>query len=271
MVKQLVFLFFICFHYSCQQKTAPANIELHNYIQLEGEDNMRDLGGFVGQDGKSIKYRKLFRSGELSTLTRADQDSMIILGIEQIIDLRSKSELEEAPDNIPEGILHYHLPLIKLGSSADVMDQILKGEVDPKELMLDVYSNIDSLKIANWKTIFDHLEKGKVSLWHCTAGKDRAGMTTALVLASLGVEEKLIVNDFMESNTFLAPYRNKTFASFSSKFGHEAAELAKPLLRVEESYIQTFLQVIQKEYGGVNKFLETLDVDIQSMQDNYLE
>jgi len=272
--KYLIILFFLSSFFACgqkEQRSTESYKVLTNHIQLQGEDNFRDLGGFVGQNGKRVLYRKLYRSGELVDLTNSDKNSLSNLGIEQIIDLRTKLKRQEAPDNIPNGIPNYHLPLLEYGNSKEYIDQILSGQVDARELMLSVYRELDSLKITNWKNIFDLLEDNKVTLWHCSAGKDRAGMTTALVLSSLGVEENVIIKDYMTSNNFLSASNRNTSTYLESKYGKQAAELMQPLIRVEYEYIEAFLNSIKKNYGSTEEFLAVLDVDIEKMQENYLE
>ena len=267
---KLIAILILLFSFSsCKQKK---NYKVfNNHIQLEGEDNMRDLGGFIGKDGRRILYRKLFRSGELNELTTADKDSLLSFQIEQIIDLRTASKRKEAPNNIPNEITNYHLPLLNIDVDRKLISQILKKQVNAKDFMLNIYQEIDSLKIANWTKIFDYLESNKVTLWHCSSGKDRAGMTTALVLASLGVEKKEIVKDYIKSNNYLSANNNKIKAVFTKSYGKEAAELFWPILTVQQEYIDVFLTTINKKYGGIEQFMEILDVDVQKMRENYLE
>jgi protein-tyrosine phosphatase len=247
-----------------------------NHVALKGEDNMRDLGGFVGEGGKLVLYRKLFCSGELSHLTDADLDTIISLGIEQLVDLRFDSERVESPDRVPQSIAQYHLPLIadiggKAGNREELLSKIIQGEMTAQELMLPVYSTIDSLKEANWKKIFDLLEANKTTLWHCTEGKDRAGMTTALVLFSLGVDRDTVIKDYMASNTYLAEYIEQRVAYMNSTYEEGVGEMLRPVLGVKEDYILAFLNAIDDNYGSMDTFLINIDVDIAKMQANYLE
>lgn len=244
-----------------------------NHIALEDEDNMRDLGGFVGQDERRVLYRKLFRSGELSKLTEADKDTLTALGIEQIIDLRTASEREELPDKVPEDIIRYNLPLnVESSSSHEEFERaIINGWIDAEEAMVDFFANIDSIKLVNWKKFFDLIEENKSTLLHCTAGKDRAGMTTALVLVSLGVDRDTIIKDFMASNTYLSESIEEIVDSLDSLYGNNAGELLRPLHRVEEDYILAFLDEIDTRYGSIDAFLAELDVDIEKIQANFLE
>lgn len=245
-----------------------------NHIVLTGEDNMRDLGGYESKSGGTVKYQKLLRSGELSALTDADKEIMTKLGIKQVIDLRTDSEATEKPDSLPAGITSYHISLIDgdLSSSASnqMMADIMSGALDAKEYMMQTYV-VDDTKIDGWKKIFDLLETGSTTLWHCTAGKDRAGMTTALVLLSLGVDEDTVVADFMKSNDYLADYISSTVAYMDSQYGAGVGERLVPLLGVEQVYIETFLADIKSKYGSVDAFLDVLGVDKEKMRRNFIE
>jgi protein-tyrosine phosphatase len=244
------------------------------HVQLEGEDNMRDMGGYIGQDGKRVVFRKLFRSGELSALTANDIATMKSLGIKTIVDLRTETERNEHPDVAIEGINRMDVSLIEETSGAsasqDYMSAILSGEIDAAEMMLSAYT-VDAHRIQVWTTIFNHLEENNVTLWHCTAGKDRAGMTAALILSSLGVDREVIINDFMASNIYLSDYIEGTISYINNAYEDNSGELLRPLLGVESQYIEAFFNNIEQEYGSVSAFLDLLDVDINKMQENYLE
>ncbi|MFD2891247.1 tyrosine-protein phosphatase [Flavobacterium chuncheonense] len=244
------------------------------HVQLEGEDNMRDMGGYIGKDGKRVVFRKLFRSGELSALTVNDIATMKSLGIKTIVDLRTETERNEHPDVTIEGFNRIELSLIEESSVAsgqtDYMSAILSGEVDASEMLLSAYT-IDAHRIQVWTTIFNHLEENNITLWHCTAGKDRAGMTAALILSSLGVDRDVIINDFMASNIYLSDYIEGTISYINNTYGNNSGELLRPLLGVEIEYIEAFLNKIDQDYGSMSAFLDLLDVDINKMQENYLE
>jgi protein-tyrosine phosphatase len=256
------------------KSAAPYEID-ENHVALTGEDNMRDLGGYVGQDGKRVLYHKLFRSGELSTLTATDLEHIAIKEIAQVIDLRTTAERTEKADKAIEGAARYEYSLIDDQNGAngglnDVMGMILSGQVTAEEIMVPAYA-IDQTKITQWIKIFDLLESGETTLWHCTAGKDRAGMTTALVLSSLGVDRATIINDFMLSNTYLATSNQQTVAYINSQYGPGVGEQLMPLLGVEEEYITTFFTNIETNYGSVENFLKVIKVDVAKMRKNFLE
>ncbi len=80
-------------------------------LALEGQKNFRDLGGIISQNGKSLKWGKIFRSGELNSLTDADVQYIGSVNISKLVDFRYDSEIEEAPDNIPDGIETINIPI----------------------------------------------------------------------------------------------------------------------------------------------------------------
>ena len=254
---------------------SDAYVIAENHVVLKGEDNMRDLGGYVGFNGKRVLYNKLYRSGELSALTTTDVATLQLLGIQNIVDLRTEAERTEKPDVAINGTTRINLSLLDESSAAssgstDYMGAILSGQMNAEEMMLKAYL-IDQKKIDSWTIIFDALEEGKITLWHCTAGKDRAGMTSALVLASLGVDEQTIINDFMLSNAYLGASNQVTVSYINSKYGAGMGEKLLPLLGVEESYIEAFFKDINTKYGGLDKFLTLLKVDKKKMRKNFLE
>lgn len=265
------FLLFWVFQTNAQQNNKTTeNIIVSQQLTIQGDRNFRDLGGIIGENGKKIAQNKLFRSGRLARITDADIDTIQNIGIKRIIDLRTKMERQETPDKEIEGVNNLHIPLLE-GDIGAYMRRIMSKELDAKEFMIEFYGTIDSLKIASWTRIFDLLENEEPTLWHCSSGKDRTGMTTTLILASLGVDEKTIIKEFMMSNYYLEEIHNTTLADFEKSNGREMKDLISPLMILEEIYITTFLNSIKKEYGSIDNFLKVLGVDFEKMKANYLE
>lgn len=246
-----------------------------NHVELAGEKNMRDLGGYIGANGKRILYHKLYRSGELFGLTQADLNSLDKREIKQVVDLRNESERMEKPDKMINGATYFQAPLIAdfYGSSKQsaLVDELFQGTVKGKELMIPLYIDIDNLKITNWEKIFDLLETGNTTLLHCTNGKDRTGMTAALVLSSLGVDQETIINDFMASNYYLSDSNQQTINYYNSQYGQGVGQYVLPLIVADEEYINAFFHMINLKYGSIDNFLKILKVDTVKMRHFYLE
>ena len=267
-LRSAAFIFLLATIFSClPNKSVDEFNVFSNYIQLEGEENMRDLGGLSGHEGRRLLYRKLFRSGALNKLSSADKDSLAVLGIKQVIDLRTPLKYSSAPDNIPESIERFNLTLFKNNYNENLSDKILDKSLNAEAFMLDAYQGIDSLKISSWTKLFKLLENDQPTLWHCSSGKDRAGMTTALVLSSLGVSRAQILSDYLQTNEYLQANNHEQFIK---AYGAKNAKLFEPFEGVKRTYLNAFFGAIDEKYGSMENFLVRLDVDIEKMRNNFL-
>lgn len=248
-----------------------------NHIELDGEDNFRDLGGIKAVDGRRILYRKLFRSGELSSLSSEDSAKVVELAIEQMFDLRTPDEVASEPDIVGSHTdVHFFSLLGDLElSSSDIMS----GKISTDEYMYNIYT-VDATKTALWTQIFDLLETGKVSHWHCTSGKDRAGMTTVLLLHALGSDKETAVANFMESNDYLAESAEEfveSIATMLEGYGYDSAtamavaQMLQPLALVELDWIEHFYTSIEDKYGDIDSYLDVLGVDRDALREAYVE
>ena len=67
---------------------------LDRFVRFEQLANFRDLGGYAGADGRTVRRRHLFRSDALWRLTGADVERVHALGVTTVIDFRTSHELE---------------------------------------------------------------------------------------------------------------------------------------------------------------------------------
>lgn len=255
-------------------------------IPLEGVHNTRDLGGFMTSDGSYIKPHRLIRSGELYNLTNKDKE--ILTGeyeLTKIIDFRTKTEREERPDPNMEGVAYVINPILKekaLGITREkdtdndvvstVLSQLEENEGAGIAYMENLYSNFISSEFSKqqYTKFFEVLlnqEQGAV-LWHCSAGKDRVGTGTALLLSSFGVPRELIMADYMKVNEFGVDNINQMVQSVVEKSGdRKLGEHIRTLFTVHKSYLETLFAKIEKEYGTVKRFLkEEMSLDKEATE-----
>ena len=236
-------------------------------LPLEGGFNFRDLGGYKTTSGKSVKWRKVFRSEEMNDLTQTDLDYLNNIPLRTVVDFRSEKEISESPDKRPASVIESFELKINPGNYSSLSDiSKLTGE-SGEEFMKEIYRQvvIDPAIISCYKEFFSLLqnEKKLPLLFHCTAGKDRTGMGAALFLASLGVDEKTIFEDYMLSNKQL---ENKYKSLIDS------IPQLKALLEVRPQYLQAGFEQIVKEYGSVERYLQNiLEVNLNVMKEMYLE
>jgi protein-tyrosine phosphatase len=241
-------------------------------IAVHGQPNMRDLGGIVNKDGKSVVWGKVYRSGELGKLTDSDVKYLESMDIDNIIDFRFEEEFTESPDRLPEGVNYISLPVEDSLMHRSVMTKwLLSNNAEGFDTLLIYWNKLFVTKFQNeYKEYFNILEEGKTTLFHCTAGKDRAGLAAALFLYALDVDEETIMANYLKSNDYLKELNQKT-VDYVNSMGLNG-ELLWPVLLVKEEYLRAAINTIDSEYGGMDNYLKNiLDVDVDKLKELYLE
>ena len=233
--------------------------EDHRKIVLDGTSNTRELGGYKTEDGRSLKWGVLYRSDKLSELTDADQEYLLQLGIKRVVDFRSSEEKQNEPDQLPSTIKYIEMPIEADGAIRPKVEAILKGDLneDVGAILVETNKEFISDFSGVYKGFIESLiENQEPTLFHCTAGKDRAGFAAALVLLAVGVPEKIVIEDYMKTNK----YTEETIQDYINKInlyslGSVDAEILRPLLGVEERFIRAALDEIKQKYGSVENFI----------------
>ncbi|WP_137662746.1 tyrosine-protein phosphatase [Enterococcus hulanensis] len=252
-------------------------------IVMVGAANTRDLGGIVTKDGASIKKNKLIRSGELADLVPLDKERLVNdFKLTNIVDLRTDSEVASKPDPEIENVKNFHYGVMKDSGVTASQEDFYKNldKVNGVEYMEKINQELvtDPTARENYKKFFDVLltsENGS-TLWHCTAGKDRAGFATMLVLSALGVDKKSIFEDYLLSNKYRKSENEKSIEQVkeATNDNKEAVENITAMMEVRKSYLQTAYDTMEKEYGGVNGYLKKglglTNKDISNLKAIYL-
>jgi protein-tyrosine phosphatase len=255
-------------------------------VVLEGVPNFRDLGGYEAEDGRRVKWGQVFRSGALHDLTEADLAVVDAIGIKLVCDLRSDSEVEEEPD--PD--VATSLRIAVNDEAVDVQaitDAILAGDLGQLSptLLLEGMPKIATDFTDGWRTLVDRLadESNRPTNLHCTAGKDRAGWASAMVLRTLGVPEETVMEDYLLSNTYLAASNEKTIAQVRTivagvqKVPEDEVDMTNlvALLDVRAEYLQAAFDAVDEEFGSFDAYLTEglglTDAEIAAFRDSMLE
>jgi protein-tyrosine phosphatase len=229
-------------------------------VPLEGAVNFRDIGGYKTIDGREVKWGKVFRSDGLARLTEQDHQTMMQMGIERVFDFRTKAEVAEAPDKLPEdgSIVHVNLPVTHgKFDFVDAMARLKKGDsswLTPDFMVNGYIRNIEDYAEV-WGEVINCVAdpKGPAILFHCTGGKDRTGTCAALILLMLGVDEETVVKDHQLSNTYIAGMLsgiNKLIASY----GVDPDKLV-PYLTAPLDCIHALIDHIRNNYGSASDYL----------------
>lgn len=238
-------------------------------IKFKKLKNTRDLGGFPAYGSKVIRDKALIRSGTLSKADKKDIDKLVgEYNLGTVIDLRIEAEIKDKPYTLPE-VVDYHNVLILdksyLGIARDEYSLMTWFNLfkDTSRSPEDVFSEMYDMLVFSERSaklipqIFDIIlnNNGKSVLWHCSAGKDRVGVVTMLILYALGVDKDLIIKDFMATNRFSAAeiYKTRIFAPLVIKNRRQRKCLAI-LMGVKPVYLQKVFERIESEFSGVEDF-----------------
>jgi protein-tyrosine phosphatase len=238
---------------------AAADSALHapRLIALEGAQNFRDVGGYRTTDGRRVKWGLIFRSADLSKLTKSDLATVSGLGVHTVYDLRSTGERRSAPDAFTGRSATVSLDY---DTNAQAIAAAMRSKPTAESLrsaFASTYPELLTTLQPEYRQLFDGLLAGQgATLYHCTAGKDRTGMATALILSALSVPRDTIYADYLLSNRYYHPAAN------ASPVGGMSPELSAVLMGVDESYLRAAFTAIESQYGSVDAYLErALGVD----------
>ncbi|QNP47639.1 tyrosine-protein phosphatase [Diaphorobacter aerolatus] len=220
-------------------------------LNLAGASNFRDIGGYQGQDGKLVRWRRLFRSDHLAALTEQDTLALADIGVSRALDFRGDAERAALAYAIPN--VRYHALSIEPTVVQRAKEMVLAGEQMTApiavSLMQDTYRAFVSHNARQYAELFEHLlEDDRPLVFHCTAGKDRTGFAAALILLSLGVPRPVVMEDYLLTN---ALYRRP--ASFNNGAPDEVLNV---LWRVQEDFLEAALQAVDADHGGLGQYLE---------------
>lgn len=258
-------------------------------INLEKLQNTRDLGGFVTKDGRRIKYKKLIRSGTLIKATDKDKATLTNeYELRTVVDFRTDVERLEKPDPELENVKFVFDPILETGTFGVTRERVTLKDMpkafegvteEPMTYMKRMYSEIvlDEHAQKGYATFFNVLlqQKNGSVLWHCSAGKDRVGVATALLLTVLGVDRDTIINDYLLTGEYCKKTTNFLKLLIALFVRNEAGTYLKYLMDVKPEYIKSAFETIEKHYGSVENYLaETMDLSEEKQEElrkKYLE
>jgi protein-tyrosine phosphatase len=221
-------------------------------LTLAGTSNFRDLGGYRGRDGRSVRWRRLFRSAHLGGLSEPDLAALAALGIARTVDFRGEVERAGMPCVLP-GVTQHSLAIEPTGVQRIEELAGVGSTLDAATmtgLMQDLYRGLIADQAHRFAELFELLLQFDAPLVvHCTAGKDRTGVAVALILLSLGVSRELVMQDYLLSNDH---FRRPVAATGSTI----PAEALAVLWHVQQAFLDTALRAVDDDHGGIERYLE---------------
>ena len=234
-------------------------------LNLKSVKNARDLGGLSTVDGRKVKENKIFRTANLSMLSKEDEKILKEKNLTLVLDLRTSEVINANPNVKIDGVEIVHIPIMKeLGLKVTPKSEFEKrsiGEIllgfskdfDGKgeEWMRNFYSEISTsdYSLSKYKIFLDYIKNNTqgATLFHCTAGKDRTGVGAILLLTLLGVKREQIICDYLKTNE-----STKADIESAEKLGRERGESEAVL-----SDIAKINGVLEDYARGVLDFIDT--------------
>jgi protein-tyrosine phosphatase len=221
------------------------------HLNLAGASNFRDLGGYPARAGRSVRWRRMFRSNHLGDLTEDDIEALRGIELKNAFDLRGTQERLATLCRL-DGITVHSLPIepalvaalrVRLAGAKPV------SAAETADLMRESYRDYVRHNTTSFRALFAHLLEDHAPLViHCTAGKDRTGVAAALILSALGVSEDLIVDDYLLTNRL---YRIDPATASSIDLPDEVKAV---LISVEQSFLTAAFDTIRSDYGDLENY-----------------
>ena len=239
-------------------QTTEQSTGTQRFVLLEGGRNFRDVGGYRTADGHVVKRDVLYRSGSLGNLTPSGQRRLAEMGVARIVDLRTTRERALDTFDLPSAYPGYWTR--DYGMSMGDMGSVFS---DPANLtaakmtamMAGAYRRMPKEQAPSYRELFARLQDSSdPTVVNCTAGKDRTGIASALVLTALGVPYDTVRQDFLLSNG--APGMETLQANLSGPLARLPADVAAPIVGVDGSYLDSAFAQIRQDYGSVEGYLD---------------
>jgi protein-tyrosine phosphatase len=267
------------------------NTTHQRHIELQGQANFRDLGGYETGDGRTVKWGEVYRSGRLPNLTNGDVEHLENLGIRTVVNLLTEDDIDVyGRDRVPSGVQEISMPVDSSTATelANMINKSLKTG-DFSMVPIDLNPEIHRLLIHDGKKEYAALLRNiadpanRPLVFHCSHGVHRTGTGAAILLSTLGVPWELVREDYLLSNK----YRQDEVQKRLKQLRHVAAEKRditpeevdmtnmEAFLIQSGIYIEASRDEMIDEYGSVEDFIQDglgiIDEEVERLRDELLE
>lgn len=252
--------------------------------RLSHQKNIRDLGGLKTIENRTIKYGRLYRGGVLNKVKEEDVEILNNFHLTDIIDFRGEEEYKYNPDYELDGVIYHNFPAIE--ERVNVKDR-KKDDGNLLWFVTDDTSGFDHLKrqycdLVNtkkgqeaYRSFFKVLlKKDRVIYFHCSQGKDRAGLAAFYIEIALGVPKERIIEDYLESNIAMDEKIERLVNQVKDKpfYNEEYEKSLRDVFHAKLEYLNAAIEEMTSIAGSPIEYIKNiLEVDISKLKKIYLE
>jgi len=224
-----------------------------NRLPLKSLYNTRELGGYFTNENKMTQYKRFLRSDAFSSIDDGDKEYLLDYGVRVVIDLRDTFETKKKPNAFENetGVAYYN---IQLRGDEDVVAD--PSNIDMQLMYYDLIDNSKNMGLI-FKTMAKDADKGIIA-FHCTAGKDRAGLVAAILFMLAGVDKRDIIANYQVSHTYIAPIIGDLFRIYPNYPMH--------VMQSNPEWISNAVDHITDGYGGIKEYLISRGVTIEEIE-----
>jgi Protein tyrosine/serine phosphatase len=233
---------------------------------LQSTCNTRDLGGYRTEDGR-VTGCHMVRSDCFQPLTLKDQQTLIEKGVNCSIDLRSAEECENVVDvfRSHDAVAYHHIPLMS-DELLKRSDEVMMNTEGYLFFMGDVYQNILDIQQQELRQVFQTMLAYPTghTLYHCSAGKDRTGVVSALLLLLAGVSEADVIDDYALTSDMLQTMRARFREELKGKLPDDRID---QVMGAPAENMRKMIDYLNEKWGGVRAYLDQIGLDATSQDE----
>lgn len=231
----------------------PRLVSANNFRDLAGSD-----GGYTTSDGRRVREGVLYRSNALIT-NDADAATLDALGLKAVYDLRTEAEIAKGPDRVPAGANYTNVNIIGVTPSASVASSVDLSTPEGAGALLTgmnrQFVTDPAMRVQFGKLLTEIAATDGPQLFHCTAGKDRAGWTSAMLLKIAGVDDATVMSNYLLTNEYSKDSIAATAAQVTAAKGEQAGAAMKVIAGVSPEFLQAGLDEISTNFGTFDNYL----------------
>ena len=241
--------------------TAPRYVSI-----LEGAANFRDIGGYATADGRHVRKGLVYRSNQLSGLTAQDYEKLNALGIKLVCDFRTDGERQRQPTQwqggpAPEMMRAQIMKDADVKMSAERVRELTSRATAASSLTTAYDSMVTPDAAAEYGRLYKRIAAGQFPvIAHCSAGKDRTGVFSAVLLTLLGVPQSSVIEDYMLTGEYMTSPRvlSQAATDMQKTLGSTEgldSEAVRAIYTMHAEVLTNTFATIDRQYGSFDGFV----------------